>query len=69
MSNDLYSLCSTLEWKLGIHLGEWRDARELSYRCTGKLQPKLEQAHCEGVVKLLREYLEALEATSQSGAN
>ena len=61
MSDDLYSLCSTLEWKLGIHLGEWRAAREL-YRRTGKLHQELDQAHCEGVVKLLREYLEALKA-------
>ena len=69
MSNDLYPICSTLEWKLGIHLSEWRAARELSYRRTGKLHPDLEQAHCEGVVKLLREYLEALEATSQSAGS
>lgn len=69
MSNDLFSLCSTLEWKLGAHLGEWHAARELSHRRGGELSTELEQAHCEGVVKLLREYLEDLEATSQSGAN
>ena len=64
---DHYPLCSTLEWKLGIHLSEWRDARELSYRRTGKLHQELETAHCAGVVKLLREYLEHLERNSQFG--
>lgn len=64
MSNDLFSLCITLESKLYIHLGEWNAARELSHRRGGELSAELEQAHCEGVVKLLREYLEALEPTS-----
>lgn len=64
MSRDLYQTCSTLKWKVNIHLSNWRAARELSYRRTGKLPPKLEQAHCESVVKLLREYLDALEAIS-----
>lgn len=62
MNGDPYFTCSTLKWKLGIHLSEWYAARKLSYRRTGKLHPELEQAHCEGVVNLLREYLEALEA-------
>jgi hypothetical protein len=66
MSRDLYPICSVLEWKLGIHLSEWRAARELAYHRTSKLHPELEQAHCEGVVKLLREYLDALEAQARS---
>ena len=65
MSRDLYPICSVLEWKLGIHLNEWRAARELSYSQIGKIRPELEQAHCEGVVKLLREYLDALEAQTK----
>jgi hypothetical protein len=60
MTRDLYPLCSTLEWKLGIHLSEWRAARELQYRRNGKLHPELEAAHLNGVVKLLQEHLEAI---------
>jgi hypothetical protein len=60
MTHDLYPLCSTLEWKLGIHLSEWRAARELQYRRSGKLHPELEAAHLNGVVRLLREHLEAI---------
>ena len=60
MIRDLYPLCSTLEWKLGIHLSEWRAARELQYRRTGKLNPELEAAHLDGVVKLLEECTEVI---------
>lgn len=58
---DLIPLCSTLKWKLGILLSEWKAARKLSYRHTGSLHPELEQAHLDGVVKLLREHLGVLE--------
>ena len=58
--SDPYNLFKTFEWKLGIHLSEWQAARELSYRRKGKLYPELEQAHLDGVVKLLREHLDAM---------
>jgi hypothetical protein len=61
MTRDLYPLCSTLEWKLGIHLSEWRAARELMYRRNGELHPETDAAHLDGVVRLLREHLQAME--------
>lgn len=61
MSDDLFLLCSTLEMGLGARLNQWQAARALSHRRGGELSAKLEQAHCEGVVLLLREYLEELE--------
>jgi hypothetical protein len=60
MKRDLYPLCSTLEWKLGIHLSEWRAARELMYRRNGELHPKTDAAYLDGVVRLLQEHLEAI---------
>lgn len=65
---DLYPLCSSLEWKLGIHLSEWKAARELCYRRSGSLHPELEQAHLDGVVKLLREHFEVI-ITELDGCN
>lgn len=65
MTDRLYSLCSSLEWKLGIHLAEWQAARELAYRM-GKAGDELNQAHFDGVRKLLREHivlLDEMEAT------
>jgi hypothetical protein len=59
MSDRLYCLCSSLEWKLGCHLAEWQAARELAYRM-GKAGDELNQAHFDGVVKLLREHLEII---------
>lgn len=61
---DLYPTCSSLEWKLGIHLSEWQAARELSYRRNGQLHPELEQAHLAGVVELLQEHLQVLTTNS-----
>ena len=61
MTDRLYSLCSSLEWKLGCHLSEWQAARELAYRM-GKHGDELNQAHADGVLKLLREHLAELEA-------
>lgn len=58
---DPYCLCATFEWKLGIHLAEWKAARELAYRM-GKHEDELNQAHFEGIVKLTREHLDAMEA-------
>ena len=47
-SDHLYVHFASLEWKLGCHMAEWKAARD-----------ELNQAHCDGVVRLLREYLEA----------
>ena len=57
---DPYCLVTSLEWKLGIHLSEWKAARELAYRM-GKHGNELNQAHFDGVLKLLREHLSAME--------
>ena len=46
-SDHLYVRFASLEWKLGCHMAEWKAARD-----------ELNQAHCDGVVRLLREYLE-----------
>jgi hypothetical protein len=50
---------ASLEWKLGCHMAEWKAARELAYRM-GKAGDELNQAHCDGVVRLLREHLEVM---------
>lgn len=57
-SEQLYVLFASLEWKLGCHMAEWKAARELAYRHC-KAGDDLNQAHCDGVVRLLREHLEA----------
>ena len=59
MADRLYVHFASLEWKLGCHMAEWKAARELAYRM-GKSGDELHQAHCDGVVRLLREHLEAL---------
>lgn len=58
-SDCLYVRFASLEWKLGCHMAEWKAARELAYRM-GKAGDELNRAHCDGVVRLLREYLEAM---------
>ena len=63
MTDRLYNLCSSLEWKLGCHLSEWKAARELAYRMS-QAGDELNQAHCDGVLKLLREHLAELEEAS-----
>ena len=56
-SDHLYVRFASLEWKLGCHMSEWKAARELAYRM-GKAGDELNQAHCDGVVRLLQEHLE-----------
>lgn len=56
-TDHLYVRFASLEWKLGCHMAEWKAARELAYRM-GKAGDELNQAHCDGVVRLLREHLE-----------
>ena len=52
---DPYVACSSLEWKLGIHLGEWRASRNLAKRM-GK-EPSTDVAYLQGVKDLLNDYL------------
>ena len=56
--DHIYVHFASLEWKLGCHMAEWKAARELAYRM-GKAGDELNQGHCDGVVRLLREYLES----------
>lgn len=56
MTDRLYSFCSSLEWKLGIHLSEWKAARELAYHM-GRAGDELNRAHFDGVLNLLREHI------------
>ena len=58
-SDHLYVRFASLEWKLGCHMAEWKAARALAYRI-GKAGDELNQAHCDGVVRLLREHLDLL---------
>lgn len=60
LTDHLYVMCSSLEWKLGCHMSEWQAARELAYRM-GKAGDDLNQAHLDGVLRLLREHLAELE--------
>jgi len=62
-SDHLYVRFASLEWKLGCHMAEWKAARELAYRM-GKAGDELNQAHCDGVVRLLQEYLATPEGAS-----
>ena len=59
-SDQLYVLFASLEWKFGCHMSEWKAARELASRM-GKPggTAALEHVYCDGVVRLLREHLEA----------
>ena len=58
-SDHLYVRFASLEWKLGCHMAEWKAARALAYRM-GKAGDELNQAHCDGVMRLLREHLDLL---------
>ena len=56
---DPYVACSSLEWKLGIHLGEWRASRNLAKRM-GK-EPSTDVAYLQGVKDLLNDYLSSFQ--------
>lgn len=56
---DPYVACSSLEWKLGIHLGEWRASRNLAKRM-GK-EPCADTAYLQGVKDLLNDYLSSFQ--------
>ena len=58
-ATDPYVACSSLEWKLGIHLGEWRASRNLAKRM-GK-EPSTDVAYLQGVKDLLNDYLSSFQ--------
>lgn len=64
MTDHLYVLCSSLEWKLSCHMAEWKAARKLAYRM-GKAGDDLNRAHWDGVLKLLREHLAEADRAGQ----
>jgi predicted LPLAT superfamily acyltransferase len=58
-ASDPYVACSSLEWKLGIHLGEWRASRNLAKRMGEK--PSTDDAYLQGVKDLLNDYLSSFQ--------
>lgn len=60
MSDHLYVLCSSLEWKLGCHMSTWLACRKEAY-LMNKAGDDLNRAHLDGVLRLLREHLAELE--------
>lgn len=56
---DPYVACSSLEWKLGLHLGEWRASRNLAKRMGEK--PSADAAYLQGVKDLLNDYLSSFQ--------
>ena len=59
MTTDPYVACSSLEWKLGIHLSEWRASRNLAKKM-GK-EPCADAAYLQGVKDLLNDYLSSFQ--------
>ena len=56
---DPYVAASSLEWKLGLHLGEWRASRNLAKRMGEK--PSTDAAYLQGVKDLLNDYLSSFQ--------
>ena len=56
-ASDPYVACSSLEWKLGIHLSEWKAARDLAKRLNK--DPCADAAYLQGVKDLLNDFLAA----------
>lgn len=63
-ASDPYVACSSLEWKLGIHLGEWRASRNLAKRM-GK-EPSTDTAYLQSVKDLLNDYLSSFQPMQPS---
>ena len=60
--NDPYVACSSLEWKLGIHLSEWRAARDLAKRLNAadlllRNDPRADAVYLQGIKDLLNDFL------------
>ena len=66
MTDRLYVICSSLEWKLGCHMAEWKSARELAYRLGKKEGNVLNKAHFDGVLRLLREHMIELDGANHT---
>lgn len=54
-ARDPYVACSSLEWKLGIHLSEWRASRNLAKRLNK--EPCSDDAYLQGVKDLLNDFI------------
>jgi len=63
-TKDPYVACASLEWKLGIHLSEWRASRNLAKRM-GK-EPCTDDAYLQGVKDLLNDYLSSFQSMQLS---
>ena len=58
---DPYVACSSLEWKLGIHLSEWRADRNLAKKMGMGKEPCTDAAYLQGVKDLLNDYLSSFQ--------
>ena len=58
-TSDPYVACSSLEWKLGIHLSEWKAARNLAKRFNKN--SCADAAYLQGVKDLLNDYLSSFQ--------
>jgi len=67
MTTDPYVACASLEWKLGIHLSEWRAARDLAKRLNAanlllRNDPRADAVYLQGVKNLLNDCLSSLQS-------
>ena len=63
-ASDPYVACASLEWKLGIHLSEWKAARNLAKRLDK--DPVADAAYLQGVKDLLNDYLSSFQPMQPS---
>ena len=56
--NDPYVASSSLKWKLGIHLSEWKASRDLAKRLNK--DPCADAAYLQGIKDLLNDFLLSL---------
>ena len=59
-TNDPYVASSSLEWKLGIHLSEWKASRDLAKRLNE--DPCADAAYLQGIKDLLNDFLLSLQS-------
>ena len=55
LTNDPYIAASSLEWKLGIHLSEWKASRDLAKRLNKN--PCADAAYLQDIKDLLNDFL------------
>ena len=63
-ASDPYVACSSLEWKLGIHLSEWKASRDLAKRLNK--DPCADAAYLQGVKNLLNDHLSSFQPMQPS---